>query len=194
MEKVVEVDADWVLRTYITAGTLLYRAAPNMNLTPRYDPETKKTGIYFATYPALALAIAIETKGTSNRLGVFRVTKDILIETRGKYTGEGKNVSHLETGVLPIDEENQQLIEETGDNALGILRSLKRERHGEVFLTDKELSSVELVEDYSIGDWKRLKAFMKGNATYETYTDLKAFGEFLTRSGGPAGAGAGVVS
>jgi hypothetical protein len=69
-------------------GTLLYRCVPMkdwLHNDGNICPDTGKKGLYFGTYPLLAIAIAVETGAKQSFLGVFETTKDIPLFD-GKYS------------------------------------------------------------------------------------------------------------
>lgn len=82
-----------LLRRIIPRGTLLFRATDTLeNLVPsrissqiNYDHETRKSGLYFSTYPFLAISIAVKLLKRDCLLGQFVVTEDIIVAD-GKYS------------------------------------------------------------------------------------------------------------
>jgi hypothetical protein len=96
----------------IPAGTILYRAALTLeeHLTPRYCPDTGKTGVYFAIgSPYLSETMTIEYDHDLI-VGVYQLTKTIRVR-EGKYAfrkQKKKNISHIEFGLSAVNEQMQR--------------------------------------------------------------------------------------
>lgn len=99
-------DDEEVTQFTIPAGQRLFRTSPTacdytdskLLMQRRYSSEIDKTGIYFATWPFLSMAMALEY-GNDVQLAVFRTSAPITV-TIGKYNAPGK--SHFDHNVNPI--------------------------------------------------------------------------------------------
>ena len=117
-------------------GTRLYRAAEEYDyfFMPHYDPDTGKTGCYFSfDDPFLADSMALEYNKPLKR-GEFVTTEDILCGW-DKYgyrrlpPGSDININHIDfdIGALALEDDPSR-------------------NYAEVFLTQKELDKLKLID------------------------------------------------
>lgn len=143
---------------------LLFRTQPEINsmndVQPRICSDTGKCGTYLASSPYLSIAMMIEYKNLM-KLGVFRVTENIVIPNGGKYSfrtinpqkyfdengnlkkdiypSPEENLSHVECEIYPLDDEDNIFLNEERMNEWenGLANC-------EVFLNPSDLKKVKL--------------------------------------------------
>lgn len=129
----------------IPAGQYLYRAAPTVeeHPTPRFADDTGKTGVHFAYWSPYLSEMMIPEYEKDLWVGVYEIIEDIT----GLYPGKWDrpdcleecppecNVSHIDFNIGPIY----------------WLRDFYKDDHDghmEVFLTEKDLSKIKLIDSY----------------------------------------------
>lgn len=164
-------------KAILKKDSILYRVSKPDDTKIRRSNSTGKEGKYYATYPALSLGIAVESKGEKNVLGVFKVTEDIPLTSLHKYDPG----SHIDRDVSMLDENGQALIQDITSIPDGFVkymfmyRALQKNWDGEVFLTEDQLPLVELQAQYSVKDWEALKKHIQTHFSYEDLANLSGF-------------------
>lgn len=163
----------------IPANTVIYRASDviEINPQPRLCDETGKTGVYFSAFsPYLAETMILEY-GNSLYINVYELTKDISVNV-GKYgftrnyTGryarfnwtvpEEDNISHFDNEICPIGD----FIKEFN----GV--------HGELFLVERELSTIQYKSTYIMTFEEAKRKWgkdIKGNGNSENKYSIRGF-------------------
>lgn len=199
----------------VPKGAQLFRLCPIACLytdaasQARLDGDTGKVGVYFGTYPAVSLAIALENRSDRVQLAEFRLTRDLAV-TYGKYsfrkinpsryfTPTGKfipkvvplpseNISHFDAEAWPLDENHEQLFPEH------VSLAIQNAGGGELFLTEEDLTAVELVRSFEVPSWRAVsrvlletvpdKELVERIWTVEPYLKEGAILEFTCLTGG----------
>lgn len=136
----------------IKKGTILYRGAISVEEKPkpRKCEDTGKVGVYFSCFhPYLAETMCVEYENDLY-IGMYEVTEDIENVSNGKYaftngyTGRYSkrwndvppedNLSHIDFFVYPVS-----------SRICGC-----KEKHAELFLTEKDLSKIKYLGSYKM--------------------------------------------
>lgn len=149
-------------------NTILYRTSiNNEGISPKYDSDTAKTGLYFSNYPILALSMSIEYD-VDMILKVYKTTKEMYLYN-GKYSFReiNKNRYYVEnTLIFNVSVQPEENVNHFDNTLYPIvdfdfeLRTNKTDDQGEIFLNNVSLLNIELVKTYEVSKAKLYDSMM----------------------------------